>query len=192
MDQKNKRVILYILSAILILLGVNSIDEAFVEDTIDIASEYLDKDQVKETGDVLVGSGAVVYVVDGDTAKIMIGDEKTTVRLIGIDTPETVRPDYPVECYGQEASQRAKDLLVGTRVTVTADSTQDLYDKHDRLLAYLTLEDGRDFGEVMIREGYAYEFTYKVPYVKQGTYKEAENYARQGGVGLWAEGSCIE
>lgn len=134
--------------------------------------------------------GQVVSVTDGDTLKVNLNGRVETIRVIGIDTPETVHPTEPVGCFGREASNKAKELLTGSTVTVVTDASQGTRDKYERYLAYITLEDGSDFGLQMLRGGYAYEYTYAIPYDKQLTYKEAETYARETGAGLWADGVC--
>lgn len=132
----------------------------------------------------------VIKVIDGDTLSIDLGGENTTLRLIGIDTPETVDPRRVVECFGKEASEKAKELLSGKRVRIEQDLTQGELDKYGRLLAYVYLEDGTFFNEHMIKEGYAYEYTYNTPYKYQQEFKEAERQAQAQEKGLWAGGVC--
>ncbi|MES2436757.1 MAG: thermonuclease family protein [Patescibacteria group bacterium] len=127
----------------------------------------------------------VVQVVDGDTIKVEIDGTKQTLRLIGINTPETVDPRKPVECFGREASNKAKELLANQNVKIVADPTQDERDKYDRLLRYVYLEDGTNFNKLMIEQGYAYEYTYDVPYQYQEDFKAAQRYAQQNKLGLW-------
>lgn len=132
----------------------------------------------------------VIRVVDGDTFEVMIDGNKETVRVIGINTPETLDPRKPVECFGREASDFAKNMLTGKSVSLVIDPTQDETDKYQRLLRYVTLADGRDYGETMIVGGYAYEYTYQIPYQKQSVYKQAEAEAKTGGAGLWSADTC--
>lgn len=132
----------------------------------------------------------VVRVVDGDTVIVQINGKKETVRLIGLDTPEIVDPRKPVECFGKEASAEAKRILTGKPVRIKTDSSQALRDKYNRLLAYVFLEDGTNFNELMIKNGYGYEYTYDVPYTYQKEFKNAEKYARENKQGLWKEGVC--
>ncbi len=132
----------------------------------------------------------VVRVIDGDTFEIMMGDDKETVRVIGINTPETVDPRRAVECFGREASEFAKKTLVGQKVSLAIDPTQDERDKYQRLLRYVMLSDGSDYGETMILAGYAYEYTYKIPYQKQSVYKTAQTEAQVSGAGLWSTKTC--
>jgi len=135
---------------------------------------------------------AVMRVVDGDTIDIAQGEQVVRVRLIGINTPETVDPRRPVECFGKEASLHAQAVLEGQWVRIEGDEGQDTYDKYGRLLAYVYLSDGTLFNKQMIADGYAYEYTYRLPYKFQKVFKEAERSAREEGKGLWASGVCDE
>lgn len=84
----------------------------------------------------------VSQVVDGNTIKVDLNGTIETIRLIGINTPETVDPRKPVECFGKEASDKAKALLSNTNVSLEADPTQGERDKYGRLLRYVFMEDG--------------------------------------------------
>lgn len=133
----------------------------------------------------------VIKVVDGDTIQVEMNGKKETLRLIGIDTPETVDPRKPVQCFGLEASAKTKELLSGKRVTLEADPTQGERDKYKRLLRYVHLEDGTFVNELLIREGFAHEYTYQSnPYIYQSEFKEAEIFAQTNKKGLWADTAC--
>jgi len=134
----------------------------------------------------------VVKVVDGDTIAIDLDGKSETLRLIGIDTPETVDPRKPVECFGLEASNVAKEALAGKRVYIEMDSTQGERDKYGRLLAYVYREDGFFFNKSMILSGYAYEYTYDTSYKYQNEFKEAQKDAEINQRGFWAPGACVE
>ncbi len=133
---------------------------------------------------------AVVKVVDGDTLDVSIAGKTQRLRLIGIDTPETVDPRKSVQCFGVEASNKAKQLLTGARVRLEVDHSQGDKDKYNRLLRYVYLEDGRSFNKLMIAEGYAFEYTYSTPYKYQAEYKQAQTNARNQGLGLWSSDTC--
>lgn len=133
---------------------------------------------------------AVHSVIDGDTFRITTAGGTDTVRLIGVDTPETVHPRKPVECFGREASAEAKRLLSGQRVRLESDPTQGERDRYDRRLAYVFLSGGRMVNELMIRGGYAHEYTYDLPYHYQARFRAAERAARAAKAGLWADGVC--
>ncbi len=96
---------------------------------------------------------AVTEVVDGDTVKVARHGE-TSIRIIGIDTPETVHPTEPVECGGPRASQLATHLLTGKQVRLVFDPSQGRIDAYGRTLAYLQVRGGPyDFGLAMIQRG---------------------------------------
>ena len=99
----------------------------------------------------------VVRVVDGDTVVVRVDGENETVRLIGLDTPETVHPSKPVECFGIEASNKAKEMLNGKKVGLLSDPLVGERGKYGRLLRYIVLEDGTNFNKFMIEEGYGFE-----------------------------------
>lgn len=132
----------------------------------------------------------ILTVIDGDTIEVSFDNKKEVVRLIGINSPETVDPRKPVECFGKEASTKAKSLLLGKSVQLEADPTQDDRDKYQRLLRYVFLEDGTNFNKLMISEGYAYEYTYNIPYKYQSEFKQAQKEAEANKVGLWADNVC--
>jgi micrococcal nuclease len=134
----------------------------------------------------------VVSVVDGDTVKLDMNGTTETIRIIGLDTPETVHPSKPVECMGIEASNQAKQLLAEQIVRFESDDTQDTRDRFGRLLGYLFLPNGNNFAEVMLRAGYGNEYTYDLPYKYQSEFKVAEQSARANGVGLWADDVCVD
>ncbi len=129
----------------------------------------------------------VVKVVDGDTIDVLINNKVERLRLIGINTPETVDSRKLVECFGKEASDKAKSLLSGKQVSLKNDSSQSDRDKYGRLLRYVFLEDGTNFNLLMIKEGYAYEYTYRVPYQYQLEFKQAQQEAMSKKFGLWGD-----
>lgn len=135
-------------------------------------------------------SYSVVGIVDGDTIKISMNGREETLRLIGMDTPETVDPRKPVQCFGKEASTRAKALLAGTNVRIEADATQDTRDKYGRLLVYVYRDDGLFYNKYMIEQGYAREYTYDTPYKYQAEFKAAQRLAQDNQRGLWSPDTC--
>ena len=129
----------------------------------------------------------VTYVVDGDTFDIDDNGETVRIRVIGIDTPEVYGPDAP-QCYGEEASERAKELLENTTVTLENDPSQEAIDRYDRRLAHVVLSDGTQFGELMVKDGFAQAYTYRSPAKYDARYEELEAQARESRSGMW--GSC--
>ncbi len=129
-------------------------------------------------------------MVDGDTLKVDLDGKRVTIRVIGLDTPETRDPRKPVQCFGQEASARARSLLEGQQVHISGDPTQAGTDRYGRTLAYVWLPDWRLFEYVMIAEGYGHEYTYDIPYRFQDQLKAAQRDAREQSRGLWAPDAC--
>ncbi|MBA7615444.1 hypothetical protein ES703_22725 [subsurface metagenome] len=122
----------------------------------------------------------VLNIIDGDTIDIETTTGFLRVRIIGIDTPETVHPGEPVEPGGPEATARARQLLGGKTITIHYDPNPDhgLWGKYGRLLTYLELPDGRDYSLVMIQEGFSKAYI-KYPFSRQAAYLRAEQKTRQ-------------
>lgn len=133
----------------------------------------------------------VVKVIDGDTITIKINDKNETVRLIGLDTPETHDARTGVQCFGKEATEKLKSVI-GDRVAVERDEREGERDKYKRLLAYIYTEEGLFLNKYMIEQGYAYEYTYDDPYKYQKEFKAAEADAKAKKRGLWAPDACPE
>lgn len=132
----------------------------------------------------------VVKVVDGDTIDVEIDGQIERVRLIGVNTPEVVDPRQRVECFGREASEKAHELLDGKEVELEADATQTDRDKYNRLLRYVRTTEGSFYNLEIIKLGYAYEYTYDLPYKYQSEFKAAQIEAQNKKSGLWADGVC--
>ena len=133
------------------------------------------------------GPFAVTRVVDGDTVRVLINGQDTPVRLIGIDTPETVAPNRPVECAGPEASVYAEQLMSGDRVYLELDPTQGTYDRYNRVLAYVWLEDDVMVNLAMLQTGLAEEYTYNDVYKYQQLFQQAAKLAQDNQLGLWGQ-----
>jgi micrococcal nuclease len=134
----------------------------------------------------------VVKVVDGDTIDVSINGVREKIRIIGLNTPETVDPRKGVECFGREASNFAKQTLSGKTVYLEADPTQAERDKYNRLLRFVFVDGTLDFSLFMIQEGYGYEYTYDLPYKYQAAYKKAQEEAKNNKKGLWADNACAK
>lgn len=132
----------------------------------------------------------VVRVVDGDTVDVLIDEQTVRLRLIGIDTPESVDPRKPVQCFGVEASNYTKTLLLNQTVYLERDVTQGEYDVYDRLLVYVWIDDTTLFNQKIIADGYAFEYTYRIPYRYQNLFKAAQQSARSTSTGLWSPTTC--
>jgi micrococcal nuclease len=133
----------------------------------------------------------VVKVIDGDRFRVDLGGGKQdNVRIIGIDAPELVNPDAPVQCFSREALAKARELLEGKRVRLLVDTTQVDRHKEDALFRYVEREDGLDVGLELIKGGYVHEYAYYIRYPRQPQYQAAEAAARDAGSGLWNAGTC--
>jgi micrococcal nuclease len=126
----------------------------------------------------------VVDVVDGDTVVVARRDgERDTVRLLGVDTPETRDPDAPVQCFGPEATAFTRAALLGRRVQLELDT--EARDRYGRLLAYVHV-DGRRFNDRLLAEGYA-RLLVIAPNLRHGrALLAAELAARTERRGLWS------
>ena len=132
----------------------------------------------------------VTKIIDRDTLMVKINDKEEAVRLIGVDTPETVDPRKTVQCFGKEASLKAKELMENKMIKLEADSTQNDRDKYNRLLRYVYLKDGTLINKKLIEEGFGFEYTYQIPYKFQTEFKAAQKMAEEDKMGMWADGAC--
>ncbi len=142
----------------------------------------------------------VERVVDGDTIVVQIEGradgpgaglasvgQEYRLRLIGIDTPESVKPNSAIECFGKEASAATKALLEGQEVTLVKDVEEA--DQYDRLLRYVYLENEMANAR-LVANGYATAYTYPPNVRWSETFVQLEREAREGGRGLWSKETC--
>jgi micrococcal nuclease len=127
-------------------------------------------------------SDTVVSIVDGDT---LVLKATGTVRLIGIDTPETVDPRVPVQAFGAEASAALRQMVGSQQVRLTFEDQRK--DKYGRTLAYVYLADGTFVNLEMVRRGYAHAYL-DYPFQHMAQFRAAEREAREARRGLWAGG----
>ena len=150
--------------------------------------------------------GRITAVVDGDTLHVRADGKRYTVRLIGIDTPESKRPGTPVECGALRAAAHMLGLAFssprdtdgdgvvdaeggeGHRVTLRTDPTQDEFDRYGRLLAYVAPRTGGTLQERMLRAGWATTYVFERPFRAVQDFRAAERRARDAGRGVW--GRC--
>lgn len=132
----------------------------------------------------------VTKVVDGDTIEINMDGAIERVRLIGIDTPETMEPDAPVECFGEIASNFAHKLMDDQVVRLEADPDNTNRDRYDRLLRYVYLPDGTFVNAEIIKQGYG--FAYLIfPFTKSAEFAKYQDEASQASTGVWRSGCQI-
>lgn len=131
----------------------------------------------------------VVRVIDGDTIEVWAGSTQVKVRYIGIDTPETVDPRKPVQCFGKEAAVENKKLVEGKEVRMEKDVSET--DKYGRLLRYIFVNN-IFVNDYLVRNGFAYASSYPPDIKYQEQFLQAEQEARENQRGLWAPRACQE
>lgn len=136
------------------------------------------------SGDLLQVAG----ITDGDTIKVWVNGKREPVRLLGVDTPESKKPNTAVACYAKEATSKMQSLVQSKQVRLVADPTQADRDHYNRLVRYVVLPDGSDVSQLMIAGGFGREYTYAAPYAKQGAFRVAQSQAQAAKRGLW--GAC--
>lgn len=134
----------------------------------------------------------VSYVYDGDTLAILYRGKERIIRLLGIDTPETVDHRKPIQCFGKQASLVTKELLNNKNISLKFDSEREQKDKYGRYLAYVYRQDGLDINKYLIEKGYAREYTYGKPYLRKKEFKKIEKQAKENGIGMWNKYNCPE
>jgi endonuclease YncB( thermonuclease family) len=163
---------LILLCAVLIMVGVISGCSS---------SERLLNNEVSEDNYI---QAKVVRVVDGDSVKGSFGNQEETIRLLLVDTPETVHPDKPVQPFGPESSDFAREMLEGKDVQIEIDVSER--DKYGRLLAYLWIGDEM-FNELLLEQGLArvaYVYPPNIKYVEQ--FRDTQKKAQLAGIGIWS------
>lgn len=123
----------------------------------------------------------VTRIIDGDTIEIESGQK---VRYIGIDTPETVDPNRPAGCYGQEASNKNKELVEGKEVYLEKDVSET--DRYGRLLRYVWVGD-QMINKLLVKDGYAQASSYPPDIKHQEELSAMQASARENKLGLWGE-----
>ena len=138
-----------------------------------------------------VERGTVVYVVDGDTIKVTMAQGRETIRLIGVDTPETVDPRKPVQYFGKEASAFTRRVALGKVIRMEGELGTANRDRYGRLLRYVYLPDGRLLNAQIIVEGYGFAYT-KYPFGKEAAFRRLEQEAQLQRRGLWADRHAVK
>lgn len=133
------------------------------------------------------GLYSVAHFVDGDTIEVNMNGHIEKVRFIGVDTPETHKPNTPVQCYGPAAAAFTKRSLDGKKFRLVSDELSTDRDRYKRLLRYIVLQDGSNFNQKIISEGYGFYYPY-FPFTKQKDFAAAQSTAKSKNLGLW--GNC--
>jgi micrococcal nuclease len=133
-------------------------------------------------------NATIVHVVDGDTFDAELDDVgKVRIRMLGVNTPETVDPRKAVECFGKDASSFSKSVLIeGSRIRLDEDAQADERDKYGRLLRNVVLADGTDFNAKLVAEGYAYAYTsFPLAPERKVELTRLQQEAKEAKRGLW-------
>ena len=125
--------------------------------------------------------------VDGDTFKIVMDNEIKTVRMLAIDTPESVHPTKEVEKYGKESSKYTCDLLTNAKkIELEYDNNSDKKDKYDRVLAWIWVDDIL-LQDELVKNGYAEVAYLYGDYKYIDTLKDHQSVAEASKIGIWDE-----
>lgn len=174
----------------LLFLGIGFIFAVIVGIFILPDNSHIDNVKINVANQLPKKPAKVTKVIDGDTIRVLINNKEETVRLIGIDSPEVLDERKPIQCFGIEASDKAKEVLTGKIITLEPDATQGERDEYGRLLRYVFL-DNLNFNELMLDEGYAREYAFKGRSYKYRTeFIQAEKKAREKKICLWADRVC--
>ncbi len=133
------------------------------------------------------GLYSISRFVDGDTVVVDMDGHDESIRMIGIDTPETHKPNTPVQCYGPAASAFTKNLIGTSKVRLESDPESQNRDRYNRLLRYVYLPDNRLVAQELLRGGYAFAYT-QFPFTKLDQFVADEADAKSTHKGLW--GNC--
>lgn len=133
------------------------------------------------------GLYSVSRFVDGDTIVVKMNGKDQKIRMIGVDTPETHKPNTPVQCYGPAAANYTKTTLTGKSFRLVSDKLSTNYDRYGRLLRYIYLTDGTNFNQSLISGGYGFYYPY-FPFEKSDAFATAQAAAQAAGKGVW--GNC--
>lgn len=131
------------------------------------------------------GLYGVTRFVDGDTIQINMNGRQEKIRMIGVDTPETHKPNTPVQCYGPAAAAYVKNTVGRQKLRLVADHLSTDRDRYDRLLRYVYLEDGSLLNQKIIENGYGFYYPY-FPFSKSADFAAAQAAAQKAARGLWA------
>jgi endonuclease YncB( thermonuclease family) len=133
------------------------------------------------------GLYAIDHFVDGDTIAVKMEGKTETIRMIGVDTPETHKPNTPVQCYGPAAAAYTKNIIGNNQVRLESDPKSTNRDRYNRLLRYVYLPDGRLVEAELIKNGYGFAYT-QFPFTKANDFEQDQAQAHAANKGLW--GNC--
>ncbi|MDU3434315.1 MAG: thermonuclease family protein [Peptostreptococcus sp.] len=155
--------------------------------------------KVEPTTNNTFDEAKVIRVVDGDTIHVLFNGQKYKIRMIGVDTPETVHPNKPVEFYGKEASDFTKKSLNNKTVYLQKDVSET--DRYGRLLRYVWLSRpssnepdeneivDKMYNAILVKQGYAQAYTYQPDSKYSHIFTRLQHNARENNLGLWSSGN---
>lgn len=172
---------------------INSIAENIsvaVEEVNSEIEKEITEDEARKTAESLTAV-TVIRVVDGDTYVVNLDGNETKVRLIGVDTPESVASQEYLDRTGKENTEFGKDVssymkdMLSEGSTLYLEFDVDKYDKYERVLAYAYFEDGEMVQEHLLKKGFARVMTIEPNVAHSDRFVELEQEAMNNGVGMW-------
>lgn len=164
-----------------------------VSTTIPVVSTVVSTTRIVLWPEPTKTNAQVTRVIDGDTVDVLIDGmvSTTRVRLLGINTPESVDPRRPVQCFGKEASRAVKDMVEGKRVALLEDLQADDRDRYGRWLRTLVSEEGMDINATLVFQGYAHAYVdFPLTKTRRAQLRMLQSRAETDRVGLWNEATC--
>lgn len=170
-----RRVQKQLIAAVLVLLVALAQQQGWLSSAADVAQSNQP------------GLYSVSRFVDGDTIAVDMNGKTEKIRMIGVDTPETHKPNTPVQCYGPAASAYTKTIIGTQKVRLVSDSLSTDRDRYKRLLRYVYLPDGSNVNQKLIQTGHGFYYPY-FPFTKSEQFSADQGVAMAAHLGLW--GNC--
>jgi len=137
------------------------------------------------------GTFLVTNILDGDTIEIEYFRGKETVRLLGIDSPESASKNDYIKCLGEKAKEKLQEKLLGKKVKLRVDKLSGVVDQSGRLLRYVLNDDNMMVNAEMVLDGYATAFS-TYPFDYRDKFLDLQEMARKNKAGLWDDTLCAE
>lgn len=131
----------------------------------------------------------IIHIIDGDSLLILENNIVKEIRLIGYDAPELKTANTAKECFANRSIHALQAAIEDQKIKVTADPETGDTDKYGRYLRYITLQDGSDLSQKLLRQGAGHQMTVQ-PYSKQDDYIQSQKEAEVDQQGLWSESNC--
>jgi micrococcal nuclease len=180
MEYQNRRRIFSLIILLVLLLAAYELISHASGSWLDNGAQKLQQDQP--------GLYSIDHYIDGDTIAVDMNGSVETIRMIGVDTPETHKPNTPVQCYGPEAADHTKAMISRFgRVRLQADPLDTNRDRYGRLLRYVYLPDGTLVEEQIIKQGYGFAYL-SFPFTLKARFAAGQLAAQNAKLGLW--GAC--